>query len=135
MKIKDFNLEKDGQMYVLKVIFDGKISQDWINSYNKAIRQSSKAFTSIRGSGAPTINKIEFVDDYAISDPFSRHAISDISDFMKEFEFFVDLANQTFENLEIQNKKKEERLEEEKSKEEAELEELNDILHKNVKLK
>lgn len=127
MEITHYEAEKSGESYVLRVCFDGIITSEWKQAYCDAVEQTPHI--NFRSSGAPTVEQMNFYDNYAISDTFSEFAAHDIPEFINEFKKIVEVANLNFEKVQVEKQKEEERRKREQDEQDAKLKAINDLIH------
>ena len=125
-KIKEYDINR----YYLEITLSEMTNPIWEQSFKEAL--NTEKITSMRGSGAPVVNKLEFHGDKIITQPFAEYAKNDLPAFLNELKHFIDVANKLYNNKLTVAKQREVQEEREKQERAAKLDELNKWLDSNT---
>jgi len=113
----------DNIRYYLELTLSEDTDYIWQQSFNEAL--TTNMYTSMRGSGAPVVTKIEIVDNKITTPPFSEYAQSDLPEFIKELEHFIEIANKIYITKQVKIQQQQNREEKEQQERIKKLEEMN----------
>ena len=119
----------NGMIY-LNISLNRIIDSEWEDCYWSAIKQKG-SYTSLRSSGAPTIDRVSFSGVFISTRPFPNNDFTkrEAKDFLIELDTVVGMADSLFELLQKQKEEKRKRVEEEKQQKEKEKKDLEDYFN------
>ena len=125
VKIVKKEYKESGYRYYLEITLSECVDCEWEEAYQEAL--SKKPFTALSSSGAPTIDKVEFVGNVILTKDFPEFAMSDVREFLKDLEERIEMANMIY----VSNAAYKKQLEEaERKKEQAEKDKLAELNRK-----
>ena len=125
--VKKYEVKPNGLRFILDIELTDYVNDLWLEAYKESFLK--KGCVTLRSSGAPTVDRINFYGNHAETKDFSEYAKCELKEFCKEFEERLVLANAIFDSklcLIKQQEEYEKQLEFAKNKE---LEELNKKLN------
>lgn len=128
---KNITVEACGE-YRIRLVIELKHDTDreWQSCYQEAIVEKG-TYTSMRSSGAPTIDNISFSFGSAITREFANNeqTKNEVKEFLNEFNGVLLIANRKYENLQKQKEIELKRKKEADKKQKEEIRKLNDFFN------
>lgn len=128
ISIKSKEVKRDGQRYYIDFELTDYVNDMWEGAYEEALMQQS-SFTSCYGSGCPTVNRITFDGDHAVTFSFTELAKRDLPEFLENFEKMIERANRIYESKLCLQRQREEAARRREAEENAKLDELNKFIN------
>ena len=118
--------EKNGRYYLV-ITLSESVNELWKASYQKAL--TTKVFTTLLSTGAPTVDKVNFYGNVLETNSFPICAMSDAKKFLEELSSFINIANGIYQSELILIKQKQEADKKKQEESARNLKSLNDFLN------
>lgn len=120
-------IKEENGKYYLEITLSEYVNDIWKNSYLKSL--STKGYTSMYGSGAPTVDKVEIYGNTIRTKTFSKNAKNDVKAFIGELESFIDITDKIYNaELTLIKEQEEENRRKQEEKEKV-LKDFNDFIN------
>lgn len=119
----------NGSIY-LTISLDRAVDSEWERCYQSALFKKG-TITSLRSSGAPTVNKVSFSGFFITTRPFPNNEFtkSDAKDFLNELDEIVGITDSLYDSLQKEKEEKRKKEEEEKVLKEQEKQDLESFFN------
>ncbi len=122
--------QRDGLHIRLLIELDVCTDDEFVASYRKALSYGN-GYTSMRGSGAPTVDNIEFDGKYVTTKSFPEYGKDDAKEFLNEFDSYLSIAKKIYESLQTRKKQDMDQQIKEAEAQKKKLADLNDFFNNN----